>query len=127
MTAHSGVELGSLLAHTWGRHMGIVTLRVSSTVNDTAPVQNLFRLGGFLRLSGLDTHELSGQHAGLAYSVPVPGAGAGRGRAYGGLSVPRACVPGVIRFPDGGETGVTKTSSTTAVAKDLGKDPREGA
>jgi NTE family protein len=67
--AFDQVELGSLLAHSWGRHTGIVALRVSSTVNDTAPVQNLFRLGGFLRLSGLDANELTGQHAGLAYTA----------------------------------------------------------
>jgi NTE family protein len=63
------VELGSLFAHTWGRNTGIVALRVRSTVNDTAPVQNLFRLDGFLRLSGLDANELTGQHAGIAYAA----------------------------------------------------------
>ncbi len=35
-------------------------------MDDNAPIQSLYRLGGFLRLSGFDQDELTGQQAGLA-------------------------------------------------------------
>ena len=37
----------------------------NSTIKGTAPIQNLFTLGGFGRLSGFTTRQLSGQHAAL--------------------------------------------------------------
>jgi len=37
----------------------------SSTIKGTAPVQNLFTLGGFGRLSGFTSRQLSGQHSAL--------------------------------------------------------------
>jgi len=36
-----------------------------TTVSGTAPIQNLFRLGGFGNLSGFSQNQLSGQHYGL--------------------------------------------------------------
>jgi NTE family protein len=41
------------------------SIRYDTTLDDDAPIQNLFRLGGFQRLSGLQQNELSGQHAAL--------------------------------------------------------------
>ena len=38
----------------------------NSTIKGTAPVQNLFTLGGFSRLSGFTSRHLSGQHSALA-------------------------------------------------------------
>ena len=63
------IELGSLYTHTWGRNTALVGLRFQSTVEETAPVQNQFRLGGFLHLSGLNINQLTGQHAGIGYAV----------------------------------------------------------
>ena len=40
------------------------SIRYSITADDNAPLEGLFRAGGFLRLSGLQTDQLSGQHYG---------------------------------------------------------------
>jgi NTE family protein len=53
-------------AFSWGEHTFIGALSAATTGDDNAPLERLFRLGGFLRLSGLQENELSGQHAGLA-------------------------------------------------------------
>jgi NTE family protein len=42
------------------------SLSVNTTLNDDGPPESLFRSGGFLRLSGYQPNQLSGQHAGLA-------------------------------------------------------------
>ena len=44
-------------------------LNVAATISGTAPIQSLFRLGGFGRLSGLTANEISGQHVALAALV----------------------------------------------------------
>lgn len=49
-------------ARTWGRHTLLSTLRYDTTVSGTAPIYNLFGLGGFRDLSGLHADELTGQH-----------------------------------------------------------------
>ena len=54
-------------AHTWGRHTFLGLLQAGYTRDDAAPVERLFQTGGFLRLSGLATNQLSGQH----YAVGV--------------------------------------------------------
>jgi NTE family protein len=52
-------------AFSWGRNTLIGGLRWSTTLDDDAPIQSLFQAGGFLRLSGLQQDQLSGQHFGL--------------------------------------------------------------
>jgi NTE family protein len=57
-------------AKTWGRHTILTSLRYDATVSGTAPVDGLFRMGGFFDLSGINRNELTGQYAmrlGAAY------------------------------------------------------------
>jgi NTE family protein len=57
-------------AKTWGRHTILTSLRYDATISGTAPVDALFRMGGFFDLSGINRNELSGQYAvrlGAAY------------------------------------------------------------
>jgi len=57
-------------AKTWGRHTILTSLRYDATVSGTAPVDGLFRMGGFFDLSGINRNELAGQYAvrlGAAY------------------------------------------------------------
>jgi NTE family protein len=59
------VELDYSWVMSQGRHalQGGVTL--ATTLDEDAPVEALFQLGGFMRLSGLERNALSGQHLGL--------------------------------------------------------------
>ena len=50
-------------AKTWGRHTLLTTFRYDSTVSGIAPVNRLFRMGGFFDLSGINRNQLSGQNA----------------------------------------------------------------
>jgi NTE family protein len=59
-------NLGYYQAYSWGRNTVFGGLNVQTTLDDDAPIQSLYRLGGFLKLSGLDQDELTGQQAGLA-------------------------------------------------------------
>ncbi|MEN8174347.1 MAG: patatin-like phospholipase family protein [Pseudomonadota bacterium] len=52
-------------AGSHGRHRYNALAFFGTTPDDDAPVQNLFRLGGFARLSGFSENQLAGQHAGL--------------------------------------------------------------
>lgn len=56
-------------AYSWGQNTIIAGLSGATTLDDNAPVEGLFQLGGFLNLSGLQDDELAGQHAGLLYFV----------------------------------------------------------
>jgi NTE family protein len=53
------------VARTWGENTLIGGFRFDTTVDDDAPIQGLFRAGGFGDLSGFNTNELTGQHAGV--------------------------------------------------------------
>jgi len=53
--------LDALISGSWGPDTLIGGLRAYTTVDGVAPVQNLFRAGGFTRLSGFNFNELSGQ------------------------------------------------------------------
>ena len=53
-------------AKSWGRHTLLAGIRYGTTFSGQAPIERLFRLGGFLNLSGLNPDELSGQHTGIA-------------------------------------------------------------
>jgi NTE family protein len=57
--------IGFLGAGTWGANSLNLGMRYRGTLDDDAPIQNLFRTGGFLNLSGLNQNQLSGQHEGL--------------------------------------------------------------
>ena len=60
------VDLGYHQAYSWGRNTLFGGLALRATLDDNAPIQSLYRAGGFLRLSGLAQDELTGQQAGIA-------------------------------------------------------------
>lgn len=55
----------AMRAGSSGRHLFNVLAYYEGTPNDDAPLQNLFTLGGFARLSGFSEDQFAGQHAGL--------------------------------------------------------------
>jgi NTE family protein len=60
------LRIGFSAANTWGRHTLLTGIRYGTTFSGQAPLERLYRLGGFLNLSGLNPDELSGQHIGIA-------------------------------------------------------------
>jgi NTE family protein len=56
-------------AFSWGRNTLFGGVLVNITPNEDAPIESVYRLGGFLKLSGLSQEELTGQQAGLARLV----------------------------------------------------------
>lgn len=50
-------------ARTWGRYTLLGTLRYDATISGEASASRLFRMGGFLDISGLNRNQLFGQHA----------------------------------------------------------------
>lgn len=54
--------LGSSLVKSWGKHTAIGSINYKSTISGEAPIQSLFRAGGFLKLSGYNANELGDQH-----------------------------------------------------------------
>ncbi len=63
------VLLDGTIAKSWGPHTVLGSLSYNATVSGTAPIQNLFRAGGFLSLSGFNSNELSGQHFARAAGI----------------------------------------------------------
>lgn len=61
--------LDALVSGTWGRNTLLGGVRAYSTTDGVAPVQNLFRAGGFTRLSGFNFNELSGQEFRMLYGA----------------------------------------------------------
>ncbi|MEJ2309276.1 MAG: patatin-like phospholipase family protein [Gammaproteobacteria bacterium] len=55
----------AMRAGSMGRHLFSALAYFETTPNDDAPVESLFSLGGFARLSGYSENQLSGQSAGL--------------------------------------------------------------
>jgi NTE family protein len=53
------------LAKSWGRNTLIAGARIFSTLDDNAPLQNRFKLGGLFNLSGFNDEQLSGNQLGL--------------------------------------------------------------
>lgn len=53
-------------AKSWGKNTFLGNVSYRTTPGDDAPLQNLFQLGGFLKLSGLQQNQLTGQHAAFA-------------------------------------------------------------
>jgi NTE family protein len=75
------VDIDVQAFHSWGRNTVGFGAEYSTTVNSDGVLPDLFRLGGFHRLSGFQRDEISGPHAALAklqYYRRV-------GRAPGGL------------------------------------------
>jgi len=60
------LRIGFLAANSWGRHTLATGIRYGTTFSGDAPLERLYRLGGFVNLSGLNPDELSGQHIGIA-------------------------------------------------------------
>ena len=56
------IRLQGTVAKSWGPHTLLGALSYESTISGQAPIQSLFRAGGFLNLSGFNSNELSGQH-----------------------------------------------------------------
>lgn len=63
------VRLNYQQTYSWGRNTLLGGLGFNTTLDDDAPIESLYRLGGFLNLSGLAADSLAGQHAGLARVV----------------------------------------------------------
>jgi len=62
-------KLGYFHAYGWGSNVLIGGLDIRTTLGGDAPIQNLYRLGGFQNLSGYEQDELTGQQFGLAKVV----------------------------------------------------------
>lgn len=60
------MTLAGAVAFTRKRNTLLVNGIYNATISGTAPIQSLFRLGGFGRLSGFTANEISGQHVALA-------------------------------------------------------------
>ncbi len=61
--------LRASLVKSWGKHTVIGSMTYNSTISGTAPIQSLFRAGGFFNLAGFNTNELSGQHYARAAGI----------------------------------------------------------
>lgn len=59
------VRLNYSQAFSWGSNTLIGGLVGATTLDQDAPLEGLFQIGGLFRLSGLQENQLSGQHAGL--------------------------------------------------------------
>ena len=60
---------GYAQAFSWNNNTLIGSIIGATTVDDNAPLEGLFELGGFLRLSGFQEDQLSGQHVGLVQVI----------------------------------------------------------
>jgi NTE family protein len=60
-------QLRSSYTHAWtiNRHSFLFAIEADASSDDAIPVQNLFRAGGFTRLSGFDFDELQGDNFGI--------------------------------------------------------------
>lgn len=58
----NSVTGNGLISHSWGRNTVLLSGETGLTFNGDAPSQDLFDLGGFLRLSGYQSLELTGQN-----------------------------------------------------------------
>ncbi len=65
-TGYEQALLEASCARTRGRWTALVGGMLGVTLDDDAPTQSLFSLGGFARLSGMEHDELAGQQAALA-------------------------------------------------------------
>ncbi len=79
--------IGFLGAWSRGRDSFSLGGRYRGTLDDNAPIQNLFRTGGFLNLSGLNQNALSGQHEGLLRFAYLRNLGTKLVKTYFGASL----------------------------------------
>lgn len=63
-TGFDQVSLGFAAARSWDTNTVFTRVFYGATIDDDAPLQNQFQLGGFTQLSGLLPRQLTGQHAG---------------------------------------------------------------
>ncbi len=68
-TEYEQLEIDGSVPLTRGRFTALLGGGFSTTRDSDAPVQSLFGLGGFTRLSGYELNELVGQHAALLKGV----------------------------------------------------------
>ncbi|RLA05582.1 MAG: patatin [Gammaproteobacteria bacterium] len=54
-----------IAARSWGNDTLMTRIKFNTTVGNDAPLQNLYTLGGFMNLSGLQENQIIGQHSGL--------------------------------------------------------------
>ncbi len=64
-SAYETVELRGTAVESKGQYSFILKYALAGSLDDNAPIQSLFRLGGFQNLSGFSQDSLSGQHSGL--------------------------------------------------------------
>lgn len=64
-TDYNQVNANATHAQSWFNGTVIGSVRYGSTVSGDLSVNSLYQLGGFLKLSGLEKNQLSGQHSGL--------------------------------------------------------------
>lgn len=62
-TDYDQISVSGGFARSWGRHTLLTTLRYDATVSGVAPLDRLYRFGGFFDLGGLNRNQLSGQFA----------------------------------------------------------------
>ncbi len=60
------VQGSGTVAGSWGKNTAAFNYNLGYSIDDEAPLQSWYHLGGFGRLSGLVPDQLSGQHAALA-------------------------------------------------------------
>jgi NTE family protein len=58
-------DLDGVFAREFGRHSLLAGLRYHATTSGIAPIQSIYRLGGFSRLVGYRANELTGQNYGV--------------------------------------------------------------
>lgn len=59
------VEAAFLQVHSWNDHTVLTSLGYRGSLDEAIPIQSRYRLGGFLRLSGLQENALTGEQAAL--------------------------------------------------------------
>jgi NTE family protein len=59
------LDLDGTFARRFGKHSLLAGLRYHATTSGIAPLQSVYRLGGFSRLSGYQPNELTGQNYGI--------------------------------------------------------------
>ncbi|MBK1644099.1 patatin [Thiocapsa imhoffii] len=76
-----------LHSRSWGPNSLLTSLRFAGTFGGEESPQSLYRLGGFLNLSGFNQNELSGANLGLARGIYLRQLGVGLVNTYAGASL----------------------------------------
>ncbi len=59
------IRLEGKIAMSWGKNALITSAKLYTTLDDNAPIQNKFKLGGLFNLSGFNQDQLNGNQLGL--------------------------------------------------------------